>query len=56
MEDRTPDRQSLDAIERASVDELRALQLQRLQTSLRHAYENVPHYRSGVRRGRRAPG
>ena len=41
-----PDRQSLDAIERASVDELRALQLQRLQWSLRHAYENVPHYRA----------
>ena len=45
MEDRTPDPQSLDAIERASVDELRALQLHRLQSSLRHAYENVPHYR-----------
>ncbi|WP_084754899.1 phenylacetate--CoA ligase PaaK [Pseudonocardia thermophila] len=28
-----------------SVDELRALQLQRLQWTLRHAYENVPHYR-----------
>ncbi|MCW0213232.1 MAG: phenylacetate--CoA ligase [Pseudonocardia sp.] len=28
-----------------SVDELRALQLTRLQTTLRHAYENVPHYR-----------
>ncbi|HEY7815318.1 MAG TPA: phenylacetate--CoA ligase PaaK, partial [Nakamurella sp.] len=46
MEDRTPDRQSLDAIERASVDELRALQLRRLQSSLRHAYEKVPHYRA----------
>ncbi len=45
MEDRTPEPQSLDPIERASVDELRALQLDRLQASLRHAYENVPHYR-----------
>ena len=35
----------LDPIERASLDELRALQLQRLQWSIRHAYENVPHYR-----------
>jgi phenylacetate-CoA ligase len=32
-------------IEAASVDELRALQLERLRWSLRHAYENVPHYR-----------
>ncbi len=35
----------LEPIERASQDELRALQLQRLQWSLQHAYENVPHYR-----------
>jgi phenylacetate-CoA ligase len=45
MEDRTPAPESLDPIERASVDELRALQLSRLQWSLRHAYSNVPHYR-----------
>ncbi|HSC24195.1 MAG TPA: phenylacetate--CoA ligase PaaK [Casimicrobiaceae bacterium] len=32
-------------IETASVDELRALQLERLRRSLRHAYENVAHYR-----------
>jgi phenylacetate-CoA ligase len=32
-------------IESASLDELRALQLQRLKWSLRHAYDNVPHYR-----------
>lgn len=37
---------SLDPIERASVDELRALQLTRLQWSVRHAYDNVPHYRA----------
>jgi phenylacetate-CoA ligase len=35
----------LEPIETASVDELRALQLDRLRWSLRHAYENVPHYR-----------
>ena len=35
----------LEAIERASRDELQALQLQRLQATLRHAYEQVPHYR-----------
>ena len=35
----------LEPIERASIDELRALQLQRLQWTLRHAYNNVPHYR-----------
>ena len=35
----------LDPIERASRDELQALQLQRLQWTLQHAYDNVPHYR-----------
>src|SRR6478752_3624983 len=46
MEDRTPTPESLDPVERASVDELRALQLERLQWSLRHAYDNVAHYRA----------
>ena len=32
-------------IEKAGIDELRALQLARLRWSLRHAYDNVPHYR-----------
>ena len=45
MQDRTPRPEDLDPIERASLDELRALQLERLRWSLRHAYENVPHYR-----------
>ncbi len=40
---------NLEPIERASIDELRALQLQRLQWSVRHAYENVAHYREGFR-------
>lgn len=35
----------LDDIERASLDELRALQLERLRWSLHHAYEHVPFYR-----------
>jgi phenylacetate-CoA ligase len=33
-------------IESASIDELRALQLERLKWSVRHAYENVRHYRA----------
>lgn len=35
----------LEAIERASRDELQALQLERLKWTLKHAYENVAHYR-----------
>lgn len=35
----------LDAGERLGVEELRALQLERLRASLRHAYENVPFHR-----------
>jgi len=40
-----PDPGSLDPAERLGVDELRALQLDRLRATLRHAYDNVPHYR-----------
>lgn len=36
----------LDAIETAPIDELRTLQLERLQWSLNHAYANVEHYRA----------
>jgi phenylacetate-CoA ligase len=35
----------LEPIEKASIDELRALQLKRLRWSLRHSYDKVPHYR-----------
>ncbi|WP_376099753.1 phenylacetate--CoA ligase PaaK [Roseomonas sp. CCTCC AB2023176] len=35
----------LDAAERLTLDEMRALQLQRLAWTLRHAYDNVPHYK-----------
>ena len=37
-------------IERASVDELRGLQLARLRDTLEHAYENVAHYRQAFDR------
>jgi phenylacetate-CoA ligase len=40
---------NLEPIEKASIDELRALQLQRLQWSVGHAYENVAHYRESFR-------
>ena len=46
MKDLTPSRESLNPIEIASRDEIAALQLQRLKWSLRHAYENVPHYKA----------
>ena len=35
----------LEAIETASSDALKTLQLERLRWSLQHAYDNVPHYR-----------
>ena len=40
-----PDPALLDPAERMGLDELRALQLTRLQETLHHAYANVPHYR-----------
>lgn len=43
---KTPAPGDLEAIEKASLDELQALQLQRLKWSLKHAYENVPHYKA----------
>ncbi|WP_022721786.1 phenylacetate--CoA ligase PaaK [Rhodopseudomonas sp. B29] len=42
----TPQPTELDRFETASTDELRAWQLERLKWSLRHAYDNVPHYRA----------
>lgn len=35
----------LEPIETASIDELKELQLKRLQWSIRHAYDNVPFYK-----------
>jgi phenylacetate-CoA ligase len=40
----------LEPIETASRDELAALQLDRMRASLRHAYENVAHYRTAFER------
>ncbi len=45
MIDLTPQPGDLDPIETAPVEELRALQLERLQWSVRHAYDHVAHYR-----------
>jgi phenylacetate-CoA ligase len=39
------DHSKLEPIEKASLDELQALQLSRMQWSLQHAYDNVEHYR-----------
>ena len=46
MVQRMPRPGDLEPIETASRDELQALQLTRLRWSLRHAYENVAHYRA----------
>ena len=45
MAARKPAPGDLEPIETASRDELQSLQLQRLQWSLAHAYDHVPHYR-----------
>ncbi len=45
MLDLTPQPGDLDPIETAPVEELRALQLERLRWSVSHAYANVAHYR-----------
>ncbi|GAA3629979.1 phenylacetate--CoA ligase [Kineosporia mesophila] len=46
MLDLSPRNGDLEAIETASVDELRALQIGRLRWSMRHAYDHVAHYRA----------
>ncbi|MEU0050500.1 phenylacetate--CoA ligase PaaK [Streptomyces sp. NPDC006309] len=46
----TDARELLDAGERLGPEELRALQLERLRASLRHAYEHVPFYRESFDR------
>ena len=45
MTSRRPLPGELEPIERASLDELRALQLERMRWTVKHAYDNVPHYR-----------
>ncbi len=44
MLDLTPSQRDLEPIEIASRDEISALQLVRLKRTLRHVYDNVPHY------------
>ena len=46
MPARKPAPGDLEPIETASRDELQGLQLKRLQWTLRHAYDHVPHYRA----------
>jgi phenylacetate-CoA ligase len=50
MPARKPSPGELEPIETASERELRALQLARLQSTLRRAYEKVPHYRAAFDR------
>ena len=45
MHARAPKKSDLDPIEVASRDEITALQFERLQWTLRHAYDNVAHYK-----------
>jgi phenylacetate-CoA ligase len=47
--------EDLEPIERASRDEIQALQLQRMKWSLQHAYDNVPHYRKAFQEIGRHP-
>lgn len=56
MLDLTPQPGDLDPIETAPVEELRALQLERLQWSVRHAYDHVAHYRRALDEAGVAPG
>jgi len=54
--DLTPKPGDLDPIETAPVEELRALQLERLQWSVRHAHDHVAHYRRAFDDAGVAPG
>ena len=44
--DFSPDKKDLNPIEIASRDEISGLQLRRMKWSLKHAYDNVAHYRT----------
>ena len=46
MKDLSPRPDDLEAVETASRDEIASVQLERLKWSLRHAYDNVSHYRN----------
>jgi len=47
MPKKSPEPHELEAIETASEDELRSVQLARLRWSLQHAYAHIAHYRRG---------
>ena len=49
------DPSTLDPIETASRDEIEALQLSRMRWSLRHAYNNVPHYKKAFEKNDVSP-
>ena len=46
MKDLSPKKQDLEPIEIASIDEIKALQLNRLKWSVNHAYNNVEFYKN----------
>jgi phenylacetate-CoA ligase len=50
MSARPPERHELDPIEVAARDEIARLQLARLKSTLRHAYERIAHYREAFDR------
>ncbi|MEZ5851160.1 MAG: phenylacetate--CoA ligase PaaK [Hyphomicrobiaceae bacterium] len=56
MQDLAPKRFELDPIEIAPRQAIEELQLHRLKWTLRHAYENVPHYRQAFDAAGVAPG
>jgi len=46
---------ALEPIEKASIAELRTLQLERMKSQIRHAYDNVPQYRKKFEEARVRP-
>ena len=50
------DHTQIEPIEKASLDELQALQLSRMKWSLQHAYDNVAHYRKRFEEAGMHPG
>ena len=56
MVNKVADPNRLEPIEKASVDELRALQLERLQSTVAHTYANVEPYRQKCEAAGVAPG
>ena len=47
MKNLSPKPGDLEAIKTASLEEIKALQLERMRWSLSHAYNNVAHYKTG---------